>query len=95
MAVTRRGFLGVVSAGAALTGMAGPASAFRIQEASEEIKAVRFGACGSAPESAEHDKIRAEIAELLGNPALPAAEREKLKDGVACPLCGGLVGPGC
>ena len=93
--VTRRGFLGVVSAGAALTGLAGPAGAFRIEEASEEIKAIRFSACGPSAESAEHDKIRAEIAELLGNPALPAAEREKLKSGKACPLCGGLVGPGC
>lgn len=93
--VTRRGFLGVVSAGAGLAGMAGPASAFRIQEASEEIKAIRFGACAAAPESAEHDKIRAEIARLLGDPAMPAAEREKLQSGLACPLCGGLVGPGC
>lgn len=95
MAVTRRGFLGVVSAGAALTGMAGPAGAFRIQEASEEIKAIRFSACGAAPASAEHDKIRAEIARLLSDPALPAAERDKLNTGMACPLCGGLVGPGC
>jgi len=93
--VTRRSFLGVATVGAALTGVAGSASAFRIQEASEEIKAIRFGACGAAPESAEHDKIRAEIARLLGEPSTPAAERERLNRGVACPLCGGLVGPGC
>ena len=95
MAVTRRGFLGVVSAAAALTGLAGPASAFRIEEASEEIKSIRFGACGAAVESAEHQKIRAEIARLLSDPALPAVERDKLNTGMACPLCGGLVGPGC
>lgn len=93
--VTRRSFLGAATAGAALTGLAGPAGAFRIQEASEEIKAVRFGACGAAPESAEHDRIRAEIARLLGEPATAAAERERLSRGMVCPLCGGLVGPGC
>lgn len=93
--VTRRSFLGVAAGGAALTGLAGPAGAFRIQEASEEIKAVRFGACGAAPEGAEHDRIRAEIARLLGEPATPAAERERLGRGMVCQLCGGLVGPGC
>lgn len=94
--VTRRGFLGVAATGAALTGLAGPASAFQLQEASEEVKAVRFGAlCGGAPGNAEHDRIRAEIARLLGEPATPAAERERLNRGVVCPLCGGLIGPGC
>lgn len=94
--VTRRSFLGVATVGAALTGMAGPASAFRVQEASDEIKAIRFGAlCGNSPDSAEHDRIRAEIARLLGEPSTPAAERERLNRGMVCSLCGGLVGPGC
>lgn len=94
--VTRRSFLGVAAVGTALTGLAGPASAFRIQEASEEIKAIRFGAlCGGAPDNAEHDRIRAEIARLLGEPSTAAAERERLSRGMVCQLCGGLVGPGC
>lgn len=94
--VTRRRFVCMAAAGAALSGLAGPAGAFQLQEASEEIKAIRLGAlCGRAPDNAEHDRIRAEIARLLAEPATPAAERERISRGVACPLCGGLVGPGC
>ncbi len=93
---TRRGLFGALGVGAALSGLARPASAFRIEEASQEVKAVRFSACtGPGADRSEHDKIRAEIARLLGEPQLPAAERDKLSRGVACPLCGGLVGPGC
>jgi hypothetical protein len=95
--VSRRRFLVAVTAGAALGGIARPAGAFRIQEASDDLKAVRFSGCGAGAgtDGGEHDRLRAEIARLLGEPQLPAAERDRLNRGVACPLCGGMVGPGC
>lgn len=93
--ISRRVLVGALGFGAALSGLARPASAFRIEEASPELKSIRFAACSGASDSSEHDKIRAEIVRLLNEPQLPAAERERITRGVSCPLCGGLVGPGC
>lgn len=93
--ISRRGLIGALGVGAALSGMARPASAFRIEEASPDLKAIRFSACTLASDGSEHDRIRAEIARLLGEPQLPAAERDRLSRGVTCRLCGGLVGPAC
>lgn len=93
--ITRRVLVSALGVGAALSGLARPASAFRIEEASPELKSLRFGACAVTSDSSEHDKIRAEVVRLLHEPKLPAAERERVARGIACPLCGGLVGPGC
>jgi len=94
--VSRRNLIGALGVGFALSGLARPAGAFRIEEASPELRTLRFSACGGASDDgSEHDKIRAEIVRLLGEPQLPAAERDRLTRGISCRLCGGLVGPGC